>query len=750
MIRIERSKVPVPEVFSSKEMEIAIQKLEEFYKGRKETRSQKRYIKQFEPQLKLPILKALKSLFNGKCAYCESKIDEVTSHSLYDHHRPKHGARGLEKEFADEHYWWLTYEWNNFYYSCSICNQYKATWFPVSGKRIRVRTPYNKIIQEETPLLIDPCIDDPSSHLTFYNNGSVDFLTERGKVTIDILKLNRKDLIKSREKALMDLFGEWELFLKLWREKEKNWKLIQEISKKWAQIIKENSESPFIAAKKQLLQDRFDAHDDIKDFFARSLYNFKPDTKKQISGIRVKEKVIEDKLLIKKAPLDIEEKKQIEQSFLEFQTKQVYLESLELHNFKCFDDVKINFSGNRINLESEDVKQPWHLFLGENGVGKSSILKAIGIALMGSSYCTKMSEHINIDSLLKYGKRSGWIKLKYNKGEQIVVNFTKSGNKVISDLDTPLTNLIGYGSIRLLPRKTLKPESSFYSGVKIGNLFDYTIALEDANKWLIGKNKREFDRAALTLKDLMLLDNEVELVRDKNTKQIYVRFSDGQNTSIEDLSDGYKTVYALTVDIMATLSSENISYDLAEGIVLVDEIGTHLHPRWKMQVVERMRNAFPNLQFVVSTHEPLCLRGLGQGEVIVLTTDESEKITALSEVPNPNELRIDQILTSELFGLKSTFDPRTEKIFEEYYSILAKDQGERSLEENVRLHELNELIPKIKHLGDNLREELVYYVIDELLAKKVKNDGFKIKEELKEEALKRVELMWNSIKPEHL
>lgn len=281
--------------------------------------------------------------------------------------------------------------------------------------------------------------------------------------------------------------------------------------------------------------------------------------------------------------------------------------------------------------------------------------------------------------------------------------------------------------------------------MKAKNLFDYTASLIDADNWLLTRSKTVFDRAALTLKDLMLLDDK-DMV-EKNNGEIIVRRG-GKPYRIDELSDGYQSVYALAVDIMATLVTDNVTFNLAEGVVLIDEIGTHLHPRWRMQVVERLRNSFPKIRFVVTTHEPLCLRGLKAGETIVLTKTAKEDIIAISDLPDPSELRVDQILTSDFFGLKSTIDPKTEEIFEEYYTILALDESDRTDEQRNRLLELEKLIPKIKHLGDTPREEIISYVVDELLAKKARSKEFKTVEKIKPEALKRVESLWKIISTE--
>ena len=160
-----------------------------------------------------------------------------------------------------------------------------------------------------------------------------------------------------------------------------------------------------------------------------------------------------------------------------------------------------------------------------------------------------------------------------------------------------------------------------------------------------------------------------------------------------------------------------------------------------MEVVSRLRKTFPKIQFIVTTHEPLCLRGLEKNEVLVLKRNEEGKIITINDLPNPSDFRVDQLLTSEYFGLNSTLDFETEALFKEYYNLLAKEN--RTDEEQNRVSELNQLLPNKKHIGDDIRDELVYYVIDELLAKQVKKEGFKIIDDsIKQEALDRVKNIW--------
>lgn len=750
MIYIDRKKVPIPKVLGAEPMTSILSKMESFYGTPPSERSQSRFDFGLESLENKLLMEDLVTLFNNKCAYCESSIGPKDIAEL-GRFRPPSGARGLEKDFDEDHYWWLSFDWHNLYLVCQTCSRHKASWFPVEGERAKNGTPYDLLSSNESPLLIDPCYDNPEEHFVFREEGVVDIRSSRGKVTIDLLDLNRDTLRKGRRLAAKHLRERWEEIKSNWNSIGQQTTRIEELAKEWNEILTGKSKAPYLAVARAILAVELPKYPGIQRYIIGlsdpfGLEGGLTDLKmlKTASPLIVQMEEMQSPLTPHLDEFLTGDLTGLEMQSADFtsviHTNQVFLESIELSNFMCFDQLKLDLSPGR---KTSPDREAWHLLLGENGVGKSSVLKAISIALMGDEYRSKLSRDLHPKKLLKQGKHSGYIKLIYNESNEANVEFSSKDDVIKANVAEPPTNLIGYGSVRLLPKNGIKPEDGIFNGIKVGNLFDYSIAMNNANEWLLSLPKKEFERAATSLKDLMLLDDD--LIRDQKKKEIRIRFSDGRTSFIDDLSDGYKTVYAMTADIMSTLSSENLPYYLAQGIVLIDEIGTHLHPRWKMQVVERLRKAFPKLQFVVSSHEPLCLRGLGAGEVIVLSKNEKGQIVAQTDLPDPSELRVDQILTSEFFGLRSTIDAGTEALFEEYYTILAKDDADRNPNEVRRLLELSEMIPRMKHLGDNIREDLVYYVIDELLAKKVKDEGLKISEELKKEALSRVEFLWNNL-----
>ena len=99
---------------------------------------------------------------------------------------------------------------------------------------------------------------------------------------------------------------------------------------------------------------------------------------------------------------------------------------------------------------------------------------------------------------------------------------------------------------------------------------------------------------------------------DAVEKNPVMRFEDGHEAPWSELSDGYRVFIALVADIARRAVMLN-EFDGAEaparveGVVLIDEIDLHLHPRWQRVALPRLREAFPRLQFIISTHSPQVL-----------------------------------------------------------------------------------------------------------------------------------------------
>lgn len=112
------------------------------------------------------------------------------------------------------------------------------------------------------------------------------------------------------------------------------------------------------------------------------------------------------------------------------------------------------------------------------------------------------------------------------------------------------------------------------------------------------------------------------------------------------------------------------------GIVLIDELDLHLHPKWQEQVVDDLKAAFPNIQFIVTTHSPIIVQSLKARELI--------NLDRVSDV-NPDELPLGEVAT-DIMGLESEFSAKNhqqEQLSEEYLNLLNEhtlDQVAESLD----------------------------------------------------------------------
>ena len=115
---------------------------------------------------------------------------------------------------------------------------------------------------------------------------------------------------------------------------------------------------------------------------------------------------------------------------------------------------------------------------------------------------------------------------------------------------------------------------------------------------------------------------------------VEIREFDGSSRAFElaQLSDGYRNLLALVLDFARRLAQANPNWPNpleAPGILLIDEIELHLHPRWQQQVIPALRAAFPNTQLIVSTHSPAVLTTVRREHIKLLGADHQ-----FEQIPN--------------------------------------------------------------------------------------------------------------------
>jgi hypothetical protein len=141
---------------------------------------------------------------HGKCCYCESQVRHVSPGNI-DHYRPMAASQqAIGEPFIRPGYYWLAYEWTNLLFVCHNCNQYfKRNLFPLENPSRRALSHRDRI-EDEQPLLLNPCLEDPADFVQFREEFIIAVEAHpRGNATIWILKLNeRPDLVERRREHL--------------------------------------------------------------------------------------------------------------------------------------------------------------------------------------------------------------------------------------------------------------------------------------------------------------------------------------------------------------------------------------------------------------------------------------------------------------------------------------------------------------------------------------------------------------------
>lgn len=174
-------------------------------------------------------------------------------------------------------------------------------------------------------------------------------------------------------------------------------------------------------------------------------------------------------------------------------------------------------------------------------------------------------------------------------------------------------------------------------------------------------------------------------VEDRPTR--FVIEKDGHEINFDRLSDGEKCYITLVLDIARRLSmqSDGLGPILnGELIILIDELDLHLHPSWQLQMVSNLERKFPNCQFFVSSHSPLVLSSLcDEDKLVALRNGEQVEFSAVPYGDNG-----DYIL-KRFFGLSSVRDPRVQEVIDSISAELVKEYPDLNMIER-KLDDLRE------------------------------------------------------------
>jgi uncharacterized protein (TIGR02646 family) len=697
MIRRDRTSVREPASLAALRKQ-ALADLRAFYAIDRGERSQQRPDLDRRALADPGVRAALVELFEGKCAYCESPLDP--GYFEVDQFRPQMEAMDLDGQIPDpDLYWWLAFDWANLYPSCVPCSRAKANRFPVRGPRARPEE-RGEALDAERPLILDPCRDDPPASIRFQRTGDAVALDEVGAVSIEVFALNRPELVTMRRDAAEHLLRQLVT-------------LSAAQAAAAADMLAPPS-APFAVLLRQLILEHVGRLGAAGAGVAATRRAARPAAGVGMAAIgRAARPAAGEKMAaVPRAAQG-----------------SVSLDRIDIENFRSIRALTLEFP----RAGSEADSEPWLMLLGVNGVGKSSVLQAVALALMTPAarrrYIPDASELVTRDA----PEAEGVVRLSFSDGSRVALRFRRDQPGFERTGRLPVLNVYGFGSTRLPPppgeRRRLRP-----AAMRFDNLFDPRYPLSLAEAWMADETQvssSTFDFLAASLRPLLELDDEETLGRRDGALQI---LRDGTALPLADYSDGYRSIVVFATDLMRNLSERWDSIASAEGLVLVDELEVHLHPSWRMTVVDRLREVFPRLRFLITTHDPLCLRGSRRGEVHILYRDDDTREVLVRQRDIPPGLTADQLLTGTWFGMPTTVDTETTRLMTEHAGLLLQRQTPTVVERRTAIEA--ELRQRRGSFAETEDEALVRTVVAELRAEQPALSGEQ-KEAAREAILRR-------------
>ena len=337
----------------------------------------------------------------------------------------------------------------------------------------------------------------------------------------------------------------------------------------------------------------------------------------------------------------------------------MYVTDIEIKNIRNIKDLKIDFTSKSRSM----------ILSGNNGSGKSTVLRCIAMGISDEDSAASVLRDMS-GEFVKKGEKEGiiTIKLTHYNGQKLKIEttikslpaFEKVYQKVYINNNSIYEQIeqerfpwhkifiAGYGAgVRNLGTADYQhyvPIDALYS------LFKYDVALqnpelsmrrliESARKKSLKNEDNGLDSAQkmekhLTniLKQVLNLENRDEVKLTATNIEIKSKWG---RQELSTLGDGYISTTTWILDLFSwwmlhlKLSNKDVLENKEiKGIVLIDEIEQHLHPIWQVKIIRLLRESFPKIQFISTTHSPLVISSDGDVPVMVLNEIQPKTILA--------------------------------------------------------------------------------------------------------------------------
>ncbi len=332
-------------------------------------------------------------------------------------------------------------------------------------------------------------------------------------------------------------------------------------------------------------------------------------------------------------------------------------------------DIKIDHVRHLKNIEIplSEGKMDHLIITGKNGSGKTSLLDALAVflnSITSSRDPMESMEYLPRDkNTLQMYREQGRENHEIREVEEPIRRYEErikiKGGGVMLDINTSLYDILPLFSQGKFVTAYYKADRIFKAQIpqhveKVALKKDYSIEetpRQDFVKYLLdlkmtqalavtGGKKEKADQIAAWFQNFDNLlkrifdDDSVELVFDEETFQFMIHMEGRDPFDFNELSSGYAAVLDIVVDLIIRMESQTerrFDFSVA-GIVLIDEIETHLHLELQRKILDLLTSIFPNIQFIMSTHSPFIINSVDNAVIYDLEKKLLVK-DGLSDVP---------------------------------------------------------------------------------------------------------------------
>jgi predicted ATP-binding protein involved in virulence len=410
------------------------------------------------------------------------------------------------------------------------------------------------------------------------------------------------------------------------------------------------------------------------------------------------------------------------------------IKSVTLHNYRGFDDVTLHLNPN------------FNVIIGKNGAGKTTALDAIATMLGTWFQGSKIPVHGgNIkpqDCRFEFREIGGEVFREvedevYLEAKCLVSDQTIEWRRDFGDRGRKARDFIKHGSdMRAAVKKdhrTSLPVLLYYGSGRLWNthrnietsgpksiIEAYKFCLDPLSdqktfeRWFKRmtqssiQKRSEFPSLDVVERSIIAcIPGAKRFYFDIELDETVVELEEEGLVPFNSLSDGFRNMVAMIADIAhrAFRLNPHFEYDaarLSKGVVLIDEVDLHLHPKWQRRVVKDLQKAFPNLQFIVTTHSPFILQSAQNDEVIDVSRDRDRKyIDDLNTDligPSPEdsvENKSIEDIAESVMGIEvPQRSARFQEMYEaaqKYYLLLKNETAESREEKDALKRRLDEL-----------------------------------------------------------